>query len=351
MAGQQQQGDGGNDMLYVGVFLLIVYAILTFFFGEAIAKYHLFMRGLWVDLGNLILPWKPFAKMGVALDTFSPREWIESGQIKQISRDLRWFMFLPLGTLFGFYAYRVWAKNPARGLRRKMDREMLVKSEVRLWPWIAPVQSLDLVAIPVDEGKWAMARMPVDFAKRYRLLSGPNVHEVRTEKFFASQLGKLWEGPEKLPTHMRALFACFIAQACRDKDGARDGLRALALSMSTGKPDYSFVDALIKKHIGDQRVTVVFEQHAYVITVMCAALEQARKNGVLPPAYFLWLRPMNRPVWYALNNVGRRTPFCETAGVHAHYLAEKVARHRLERPYVTEAVKALGRALREYKFD
>lgn len=351
MAGQQQQGEGGNELLYVGVFLLIVYVILLNFFGETVARYHLFMRGLWADLGNLVLPWHPFETLSLRLDTYSPREWLEAGVIKQVSKDLRWFMFIPLGSIFGYYAYRVWTKNPARGLRRHMDRKMLVNSEVRLWPWIAPVKDLDLVATPIDEGKWAMARTPVDFAKRYRLLNGREVHEIRTAKFFASQLGKLWEGPEKLPTHVRALFACFLAQACRDKDGARDGLRALALTMGTNKPDYSFVDALLKKHINDQRVTPIFEQHAYVITVMCAALELARKNGVLPPAYFLWLRPMNRPVWYALNNVGRRTPFCETAGVHAHYLAEKVVKHRLEQPYVTEAVKALVRALREYKFD
>jgi intracellular multiplication protein IcmP len=351
MAGQQQQGDSSNDLLYVGVFFLILYVILISFFGESIAKYHLMLRGWWADLGNFLLPWKPFAEMSQALDTYSPREWLESGKIDRVSQDLRWFMFIPLGGLFGFYAYRVWSKNPTQGLRRKMDREKLVKSEVRLWPWIAPVQGLDLVATPIDEGKWAMARTPVDFAKRYRLMNGREVHEVRTEKFFASQLGKLWEGPEKLPSHLRALFACFIAQACRDKDGARDGLRALALTVHTGKPDYSFVDGLLKKHINDKRIAQVFEQHAYVITVLCGVLDLARKNGVLPPAYFLWLRPLNRPVWYALNNLGRRTPFCETAGVHAHFLAEKVAKHRLERPYVTEAVKALGKALREYKFD
>ncbi len=351
MAGQQQQGDSSNDALYVGVFFLIIYMVLLTFFGETIAKFHLFLRGLWADLYNLILPWKPLAKLSLLLDTYSPREWMEAGAIDKVSKDLRFYMFLPLGTIFGFYAYRVWKKNPARGLNRLMNREKLVASEVRLWPWIAPVMGLDLVKESIDEGKWAMARMPVDFAKRYRLLNGREVDPIRTSKFFASQLGKLWEGPEKLPSHMRALFACFIAQACRDKDGARDGLRALALTMNTKKPDYSFVDALLKKHIGDQRITPIFEQHAYVITVMCAALEAARKNGVLPPAYFLWLRPLNRPVWYALNNVGRRTPFCETAGVHAHFLAEKVAKHRLEQPYVTEAVKALVRGLRDYKYD
>lgn len=351
MAGQQQN-DSSNDALYVGGFILLLYVILLAFFGETLTAWHLKTREGWAAVADWLLPGKKYETLRTVIDMYAPREWLErKGMLAQLSKDLRLVMFVPLATLFGFYAFRVWSKNPAKGLRRKHDRVSLIRSEVRVWPWIAPVVKLDLVKESIDEGKWAMARMPVDFAKKYRLLDGREINKLRTEKLFASQLGKLWEGPDRMPRHARALFACFIAQACRDKDGARDGLRALALSTAEGKPDYGFADVLIKKHINDERLQPIFEKHAYVITVMSAALELARKNGVLPPAYFLWLRPLNRSMWYALNNVGRRTPFPEIAGVHAHYLAEKVAGHRIERPYVVEAVKALERALREYKFD
>lgn len=351
MAGQQQN-ENGNDALYVGGFLLLIYVLLLTFFGEAVTSWHLKLRAGWAWLANALLPGDPFQKMLLAMETYAPREWLNApGMIDQVSVDLRWVMFPPLALVFGFYAYRVWKKNPSKGLRRMHDRQSLIQSEVRVWPWIAPVVKLDLVNTSIDDGKWAMARMPVDFAKRYRLLDGREANKLRTGKFFASQLGKLWEGPDKLPRHVRALFACFIAQACRDKDGARDGLRTLALSMAEGKPDYGFVDKLLEKHLNDARIAPVFEKHAYVVTVLSACLELARKNGVLPPAYFVWLRPLNRSLWYVLNNVGRRTAFSEVAGVHAHFLAEKVAGHRIEQPYVDEARKALERALREYKFD
>ena len=352
MAGQQQN-DSGNDALYVGVFLIVVYAILTAFFGEMVASWHLTVRSWWASLGDFFWPGDHFANINLAIAKYAPREWLETNNaLTQLSNDLRWIMFPPLGLIFGYYAYRVWKSNPAKDLRRVHSRTSLINSEVRIWPWISPVLGLDLVKEPVTEGKWAMARMPVDFAKRFRLLDGREINKLRAGKFFASQLGRLWEGPDKLPRHLRALFACFMAQACRDKDGARDGLRALALSMAAGgKPDYSFVDALIEKHINDDRVKPAMEKHAYVATVMAAMLEAARKNGVLPPCYFIWLRPMNRPLWYWLNNVGRRTPVAEVAGIHAHYLAEKVSGHRMERPYVVEATKALERALREYQFD
>lgn len=351
MAGQQQN-DSSNDALYVGGFLLLLYVLLVAFFGETVTAWHLKLRALWAHLGDMVLPGSKYSQLLVFIDTYAPREWLNrSKMLNQLSKDLRLVMFIPLASIFGFYAFRVWNKNPSKGLRRIHDRVSLIKSEVKIWPWIAPVVELDLVKESIDEGKWAMAKMPVDFAKKYRLLDGREINKLRTEKLFASQLGKLWEGPDKLPRHARALLACFIAQACRDKDGAREGLKTLAVTVPTGKPDYDFADGLLKKHMNDERIQHIFKNHAYVITVMSAMLELARTNGVLPPAYFVWLRPLNRTMWYALNNVGRRTPFSEVAGIHAHYLAEKVAGHRIERPYVVEAGKALERALREYKFD
>lgn len=348
----QQQGDSGSDTLYVAGALMVLYIVAVTFFGEQITAAHLWVRKCWAMLAAAITPFEIYDTIVVSIRSYAPREWMnQEGALSALSRDLRWVMFVPMGGLFAWYAHRVWKAQPAKNLRRTLDRRKIIESEVRIWPWIAPVVKLDLVAQPIHEGRWAMARTPVDFARKYRLLDGREVNKLRTEKFFSSQLGKLWEGPDRLPRHVRALFACFIAQACRDKDGARDGLRTLALSHADGKPDYAFVQPLLDKHLGDERLAPLFRNHAYAVTVLCAALELARSNGVLPPAYFLWLRPLNRPLWYALNNVGRRTPFCDAAGVHAHYLAEKVAGHRIERPYVVEAAKALERALREYKFD
>lgn len=351
MSNQQQQ-DSSNDAMYVGGFILLLYIVVVMFFGEQVATFHLWTRKMWAMVASTLLPFEVFDKILVAIESYSPREWLNTpGALTKLSEDLRWVMFVPMASIFIWYARKVWKAVPAKNLRRVLTREKIIASEVKIWPWIAPVVKLDIVKMPIDEGKWAMARTPIDFSRKYRLLDGRELNKLRAEKLFASQLGKLWEGPQRLPKHVRALFACFIAQACRDKDGARDGLKTLALSHADGKPDYSFADALIEKHINDERLAPIFERHAYVVTVLCASLELARSNGVLPPAYFLWLRPLNRPLWYALNNVGRRTPFCETAGVHAHFLAEKVAGHRIERPYVIEGVKALERALREYKFD
>lgn len=211
--------------------------------------------------------------------------------------------------------------------------------------------SLDLAKAPIDSGDWAMATRPLDFCRRYHLLEGKSINRQRSEKLFSAQLGKLWEGSKYLSSYKKGLYACFIAQACRDKDAALGGLKTMANSMAAGKLDIAFADALLKKYESDARVQEVLGRHAYVNTMLAGMLLAARKSGVLQSSMFLWLRPVNRTLWYTLNNLGRRVAFCEVAGIHAHYLAETIANRALEQPYVEKAVDALEKSLREVRFE
>ena len=89
------------------------------------------------------------------------------------------------------------------------------------------------------------------------------------------------------------------------------------------------------------------------LTVMASMLEAAREDGVQASADFLWLKPLDRRLWYTLNTVGRQTPFIEVAGIFAHWVAEKEAGRKLFVPMVEEATNALELALKEvvYKPD
>lgn len=68
-------------------------------------------------------------------------------------------------------------------------------------------------------------------------------------------------------------------------------------------------------------------------------------------AEFLWLKPVDRPLWFMLNNVGRRTAFTEVAGPMAHWLAEKVIGRKLIVPMVNQATTALVAALEEVVYN
>lgn len=80
---------------------------------------------------------------------------------------------------------------------------------------------------------------------------------------------------------------------------------------------------------------------------MASLLESARTNGVLACSDFLWLKTVDRPLWYMLQNVGRRAAFSEVAGAVAHWRIESRMQKRLMSPMIEEAVKALKIALSE----
>ena len=52
-------------------------------------------------------------------------------------------------------------------------------------------------------------------------------------------------------------------------------------------------------------------------------LVAARTDGVLASAEFLWLKPVDRQLWFMLNSIGRRTPFVEVSAPYAHWLVER----------------------------
>jgi intracellular multiplication protein IcmP len=80
---------------------------------------------------------------------------------------------------------------------------------------------------------------------------------------------------------------------------------------------------------------------------MASMMEYARNDGVLASAEFIWLKPLDRKLWFMLNCVGRQTPFCEVAGPVAHFKIEKRLRRPLKVPMIDEAVNALEAALAE----
>ena len=57
---------------------------------------------------------------------------------------------------------------------------------------------------------------------------------------------------------------------------------------------------------------------------------------------------IDRPLWYMLNSVGRRTAFPEVSGPYAHWIMEKRLRRPLKTPMVAEAINALELGVAEF---
>jgi hypothetical protein len=88
-------------------------------------------------------------------------------------------------------------------------------------------------------------------------------------------------------------------------------------------------------------------RHAsYVNVWFTALLRLARRRGALPSSLWIWLRPTDRTLFYALNQLGGRAAWVEAAGVWSHYAAEERKGRPLSDPDVSSAVAGLASALR-----
>ena len=84
----------------------------------------------------------------------------------------------------------------------------------------------------------------------------------------------------------------------------------------------------------------------YLYTWVVALLEFAREKGEVAPSRFIWLRPVDRTLWYALNQLGGKKPHFEAASVWAHMDAEEVMGKTITTPEIKTAVQMFEYELR-----
>lgn len=223
------------------------------------------------------------------------------------------------------------------------------------FPNIQVIQGWDLVKEDIHEGPWAMAQTPIEFGRKHNLLyRDPQTQAILVDKLkakvvFCQQLGPLWPGINGLLPYQKAIFAALAAFANYHRDEAEQFLAKIERSVSKSKLkkidlDFAGTDALIKKYGNSPEVKRITEKHAYLYTVFTEMLVAARRSGIVANSAYLWLKPVDRALWYTLNNVGRKAVFTEMGAVHAHWLAEKKLGFALTEPMIEEAIYGLEEA-------
>jgi len=368
MAGQQQGGqDSAGSMDFLWLTALAIFAVLLiWYFGKQYIlavvfqiKYaEIYLIQFFTDN---ISHAKQFA------DYFYPRlNQVTVDQLGPWLTDIGSFFKIPVAVILGGLAGYLYFMHPNTRFHSVFDMKKLLDKEVENWPQIVPVSNLDLLNTPINEGPWAMAQSPMEFAKKHKLLreerhtAQRGVHrahhrdvtvtliEDKANQLFANQMGTLWQGPEELPMYAQALFAVFASRGLLQRKTAADLLHQIARSAAkgTGNLNFSGVKEIIAKYKNDPTVELMTGRHAYVLGVMASMLLFARTDGVLANADFLWLKPVDRPLWYMLCSMGRQTPFPEVGGPFAHWLAERSLNRRISQPMIQEATKALNEAIK-----
>ena len=369
--GGAQQSDHTSNFfwlvaLLVGIGVVIWWtesrAVVSFVFWLRIHEIQLirWVAELWIPTAHFLhLPAMNLSRLDAIqkyMQTASPKAvtWNMFAAINaEIGQWMRYptiIILLSIAIVVGFRATSQFRHTYNMKTLRVVDQEV--------WPQITPVLSLDLVKENINQGPWAMSKAPLDFCREHDLLSlktiaGKKVYFLKQKpsyRLFALQLGPMWKGIDFLPIHIKALAVIFLARATGQRPIANALLKQISASASSGKLDFTGVSDQLKKFKDHRIVKWLEKRHSYMTTLMASLLEISRSDGVLASAEFLWLKPVDRRMWYVLNNVGRRTAFVEVAGAYSHWVAEKKVGRALKTPMVKGAVDALDETLQKNFF-
>jgi intracellular multiplication protein IcmP len=382
----QDQGAEKNAyfILWLIALVAIVGAVIWYFLGYQLKQFFIFVKiyeltaiRFCLELFSDTVPWVAnWAQNGlgeVTADLNAARQLTPENLTLEMTEILSGatgiYLRYPIAIYLALLTLAVFKTNVQMRLRKKYNMHTLALQEQENWPQIKIATKVDLLNEDLESGPWAMAMTPMQFAKAMKLITvnlAPSLenpfskskgseykvtlNKVRAERAFSIQLGRGWQGVERMTPHRRAVFAVFAARGSRDTKTALALISQLARSAAEGTLDCQGADALWKKHIKNKPVQEICARHAYEFTVFISMLQFAREDGVMASADFLWVKPLDRRLWYVINNVGRQTPAAEVGGIFSHWYYEMALKRPLSAPRVDSAVDALEVALTEVMY-
>jgi hypothetical protein len=223
----------------------------------------------------------------------------------------------------------------------------LAHYQMEFWKVITPGVLFNPEA---DDPNQEPARTPLEWMRDNGISlterDGLDTEAARTT--FERQLGDTWSGLDKAPTYVRAVAVLCALNAKRDRDcrKAKENISVAYATIRDRKKADQVVEGIIAKYLKDQKIVKAISKyankHAYTNTAMYALLEWGRKQGgVFAAAEIRWVKAIDRTLWYALNNCGRRAFHIEGAGAVSHFFTERVAGGPMVEPYVDQAIDGL----------
>ncbi len=272
-----------------------------------------------------------------------------------------------------------------KGLTRHFTMAKLIEHNASAFACLCPIvgKGKDLLSPEShDKGLWRIARSPIQFAVEHGLLLDEQgnvfsesdvlrnglayadlpayghayLHEEQTTAILQEQLGKPFTEFADLSPCRQALATAFLAYAAGDKTTCMNVLDALSASYIekdgqascpiAEQEDFAkMFQGIWEKHKALLNNTLVLRHTSFELPWFMALLTLARKKGVLASSQFLWLRPFDRPLWYALNQCGGRAAWVEAFAAWAHYAAEEKTGKPIEQAHVAHAVLRLKETL------
>lgn len=369
MAQQSQQQGGSSDNSMAPVWIMLLLGITIYIIWKTAHQYIVafvfYLNVLQAQVVTLFVKAPELRDNVYLMRTIDPAT-VEWGQFVDLTESVGYYIRYPVVAILAVLAFFLYRSNITLKFRKAHSMKTLRLQEQHNWLAIMPIIKEDLANEDVNKGPWAMALSPMEFARKHNLLKKEDalldnpvpgqemtagIRKGDAKRVFTLQLGPYWDGFDRCPPQAYALAGVFMARMNRDRDSANLILETLDKTFTAGKPDFSVARPIVRKYQNSQIVQEIVAKHAYLLTVLASLLEASREDGVVPASEFLWLKPIDRRLWYMLNSIGRQTPFAEVGGAFAHWRAEKEMGRRSLVPMIDEAIKALEIAIKEVKLS
>ncbi|WP_119343489.1 type IVB secretion system coupling complex protein DotM/IcmP [Facilibium subflavum] len=343
-----QSGQEGSEMSWFYVIALIAIILLgTYYLFHdsvvslmfSIKQFELRLIGYFTTRYEGVSQWAVHTALGE----------ISLKDIRDLSFVIGNALLYPFLLLSSVLVLLLWFCYPKTKFQKTLDMKSLRASLENQLPYYNALHYLeDNKKTPQ---KWSMALSPEAFAKHHGLLCEDDQGKVlwdgqKAHTVMVDQLGELWPGLEKLAVHQQIIFAILSAFALYAREEAESVLYEISRKIKEDrKIDFNQYRYLIEKYAKDQKIMTLIAGNAYTYTVFTSLLIHARKTGIVTTSTFLWLKYIDRRLWYVLNNVGRQSVFCEAAAVRAHWLVERDVNRAIKTPMIDEAIVGLKDSL------
>lgn len=373
MAGQGGNQNNDDNGIWIVLGMLLVIIMIWFLLKDKIIYLFLFLYQ-WIFVvaeffGKFVAPQSTFASDNLMIikEVLKDTSIIDFQNFMKLLANGGWYLKFLIAPPLIWYGLKI-RKNVIKTYCEKMSVTRFLQRQSKIWKPIVPVLHLDLINKPPKE--WRDPYTTSEIAKKRKLIFNRYLNDERTKQYLIEQLGKKIEYNktknkdkivltpilDNLTNYERALFAIFGLRIIRERKGKDLSAQILLDELNescrgTGIPKWEISEPIFQRLKTNSQIIDVIKAHSYVRTALVEMLCCARKlDGVLPPSNFIWLRPIDPILFYALNRapiVPERlhTPsFVESAGVLAQWQSERVAfnnNHKLNAPYLEHAIDAI----------
>lgn len=399
--GQQGQATQSSDLdffLYFCIFGAFIYALATFippFIGLHLLELNIKADALLEKLNTLtgfnlsfsLINYEsyiPYVNGEVSFNIFD---------IEKLNARIFSPIFTPLAILiFGYYLFKLIKVNSSeRKSKKRLKLSDLIPLQADYFKFMTPVAK---TSIPDEhsllEGIWARAQKPYEYIEEVLGLSkGADFNVPKIEKVLIHQLGvkiNSMADIKKSNIHTRIMLVIMALKIIGKKEESfkltddvaqfwdidkndnvsytnffRGNLYRKSVKNKFIKPLIEFfviadgkkIESVLSKYMEDKEVINsidnLIKKHAYINTLLSGALEQAReRSGRFTTPEFLWLKPTDRVMFYALNQVGRRECWIESLAVYNHFECEKKHGERIEKAQIISAITKIKSLAEEY---